>query len=111
MRNVNSSARCWRRAHEQSPLRGCPRGITYDPNLDATEIERLRALSKPGEKVLISSVPDQPAPIIATAWANQLELTTTGDTRLKQSVNEFECSPDAPEPGGNCVGGIGTSLG
>lgn len=84
--------------------------ITYDPNLDASEIEQLRALPKPGEKVLISPVPDQPAPIIATAWANQLELTTTDDTRLEQFINEFERSPDAPEPGGSCVGGVGSPL-
>lgn len=85
--------------------------ITYDPHLEADEIERLRALPQPGEKVLISPVPNQPAPVIATAWANQLELSTTEDGRLEQFVNEFERSPEAPEPGGSCVGGIGNPIG
>ena len=85
--------------------------IAYDPNLEAIEIDRLRSLLQPGEKVLISPVPNQPAPVIATAWANQLELSTSDDGRLEQFVNEFERSPEAPEPGGSCVGGMGNPIG
>ena len=85
--------------------------ITYDPNLEAIEIDRLRSLVQPSEKVLISPVPNQPAPVIATAWANQLELSTSDDGRLEQFVNEFERSPEAPEPGGSCVGGMGNPIG
>lgn len=85
--------------------------ITYDPNLEEIEIDRLRSLAQPGEKVFISPVPNQPAPVIATAWANQLELSTSDDARLAQFVNEFERSPEAPEPGGSCAGGIGNPIG
>lgn len=85
--------------------------ITYDPALAADDIDRLRGFSKPLDKVLISPVPGQEAPIIATAWGVQLELDDASDQRLEQFVNEFEGSRGAPEPGARCSGGIGDPVG
>lgn len=85
--------------------------ISYDPTLASDEVDRLRAFAGTGDKVLISQVAGQPAPVIATAWATQLELADAGDPRLEQFVNEFEGSLDAPEPGGACRGGIGSPVG
>lgn len=84
--------------------------VSYDSGLSEDEIKRLRGFSGVGDKVLISPVADQAAPIIATAWANQLELDDVDDPRLEQFVNEFEGSLDAPEPGGACTGGIGNPV-
>ncbi len=81
--------------------------ITYNPDLDAGQVERLRGYTGGLDKVIVSPVSDQQSLILLTAWANRLELDDAGDARLEQFVNEFEGSTDAPEPGGACSGGIG----
>lgn len=85
--------------------------ITYDPDLSPDDIDRLRGFSRQLDKVLISPVPGQKAPIIVTAWGSQLSLDDASDTRLEQFVNEFEGSPEAPEPGARCSGGVGEPVG
>lgn len=81
--------------------------IAYDPNLASDDIQALRGFVSRTEKVLVSPVAGQSAPIIATAWATQLELHDPTDSRLEQFVNEFSGASSAPEPGGRCNGGIG----
>lgn len=81
--------------------------ITYEPGLAEDQLRTLSGFTGGFDKVLVSPVAGQGSPIIATAWANQLELADAGDARLAQFVNEFEGSFDAPEPGGRCNGGIG----
>jgi len=85
--------------------------ITYDPDLSTDDIDRLRGFSRQLDKVLISPVPGQKAPIMVTAWGSQLSLDDASDTRLEQFVNEFEGSPEAPEPGAPCSGGVGEPVG
>ncbi len=85
--------------------------ITYDPNLGSDDIDRLRGFSRPLDKVLISPVPGQQVPVIATAWGSQLSLHDANDSRLDQFVNEFEGSLGAPEPRGRCSGGVGEPVG
>ena len=80
--------------------------ITYQPSLPQEQVDRLAGFTNRQDKILVSPVADQPAPIIATAWANQLELADASDERLSQFINEFEGSPSAPEPGGSCSGGV-----
>lgn len=82
--------------------------ITYRPEVSASDLETIRALASPVEKVLASPVPGQNSPIMATAWGHQLSLETTDDPRLDQFVAQFAGSLDAPEPGGACTGGIGS---
>lgn len=81
--------------------------IAYDPNLSSDAVRSLRGFVSRSEKVLVSPVAGQSAPIIATAWATQLELDDPTDSRLEQFVNEFSGASSAPEPGGSCSGGIG----
>ena len=82
--------------------------ITYEPSLADGQVSTLRAFTNRLDKVLVSPVAGQGSPIIATAWANQLEIQDAGDARLAQFVNEFEGSAAAPEPGGRCTGGVGS---
>ncbi|VAV93552.1 hypothetical protein MNBD_ACTINO02-1069 [hydrothermal vent metagenome] len=82
--------------------------VSYDPNLSSDEIQTLRGFASPNEKVLVTPVPGQSSPIIATAWGEQLELDDVSDPRLNQFVNEFTRGLTAPEPGGTCRGGVGT---
>jgi hypothetical protein len=81
--------------------------IAYDPTISADEVNSLRGFVSRTEKVLVSPVPGQDAPIIATAWGQQLELDNPDDARLGQFVNEFTGASTAPEPGGRCNGGVG----
>lgn len=81
--------------------------ITYSPDLPDDQINALRSFTNRLDKVLVSPVAGQSSKIVATAWANQLELDDAFDPRLEQFVNEFEGSLAAPEPGGACAGGIG----
>ena len=76
--------------------------ITYRPDIGDSQVNTLRGFTNSIDKVLVSAVPGQSAPIIATAWGSQLELDNANDSRLGQFVNEFEGSLDAPEPGGAC---------
>ena len=81
--------------------------ISYDPSLPADDVRALRGFVSRTEKVLVSPVAGQGAPIIATAWATQLEINDPSDARLGQIVNDFTGSRSAPEPGGSCSGGVG----
>jgi len=85
--------------------------ITYLPDLDPHQIDRLTRFTGGVDKVLVSPVAGQDAPVIATAWGNQLELPDADDQRLEQFVNEFERRSSAPEPGAPCRGGIGNPVG
>ena len=82
--------------------------ITYRSDLASDQIEILRGLARPREKVMASPVPDQGSPVIATAWGTQLQLDGADDSRLDQFVVEFAGSVTAPEPGGACSGGVGS---
>lgn len=82
--------------------------VTYAPGLPDAQVETLRNLGSPTEKVLVSPVANQESPVVATAWGHRLELKDAGDPRLSQFVVEFAGSLDAPEPGGRCTGGVGT---
>jgi hypothetical protein len=81
--------------------------ISYDPTLAPDDIDSLRGFVSRNEKVLVSPVPGQDSLVIVTAWTRQLRLDDVSDTRLGQFVNEFSGSPDAPEPGASCRGGVG----
>ena len=80
--------------------------ISYRPNLPAPQLDTLRKLAKE-RYVLVSPYPGQPAPVIATAWRNQLRLQSAKDPRLEQFVNQFRLSNTAPRAGNGCVLGVG----
>ncbi len=81
--------------------------ITYSPDLPVDQVEALRALSSGHTHVLVSPYPDLPAPVVASAWGEQLVLEGAFDPRLEQFISAFEQGPQNPEPGAPCSGGIG----
>ncbi len=81
--------------------------ISYSENVPDDEVQSLRRFVSRNEKVVVSMVAGQGASIIATAWARQLELDDTADSRLEQFVNEFTGASSSPEPGGRCNSGVG----
>lgn len=80
--------------------------ITYKPDLPIDQLDILRRLARE-EYVLISPYVDLSAPVVASAWRNQLALTGADDLRLQQFVEQFRLSETAPRSGNGCTGGVG----
>ena len=81
--------------------------ITYQPDLPGDQLDVLRRLARPADKVLVSPIEGQESSITATAWRSKLDLNSADDPRLEQFVAEFGGSLSAPEPGGPCTLGVG----
>jgi len=80
--------------------------VTYDPDaLGDAEVETLRD-SIPSTYMLLTPYPGLPAPVVASAWGNQVQLDGVDDPRLADFIEKFRQSPDAPEPGAACTGAI-----
>jgi uncharacterized protein DUF3105 len=80
--------------------------ITYRGELPEEQLDVLRRLARE-RYVLVSPYPGQPAPVIATAWRNQLRLDSAKDPRLRQFVDQFRLTETAPLSGNGCTGGVG----
>lgn len=81
--------------------------ISYQPDLDPLEIAKLEDLTRQSGYRLLSPYPDLPTPIVISAWGYQLQLQQVDDPRLKSFIEKYERSPESPEPGAPCTGGIG----
>jgi len=75
--------------------------VTFRPDLPAADVERLMALADQ-TYVIVSPVPDLPAPVIASAWRAQLRLERADDPRLKSFLATYRQGPQTPEPGAAC---------
>jgi len=84
--------------------------ITYRPDLPEQQLEALRPYGKESY-VILSPYPGQNAPVIATSWRVQLELSGAADPRLRRFVNEFRVSELAPLSGNRCTLGVGDPKG
>jgi len=80
--------------------------VTYQPDLPDDQVAILLDLARQ-QYVLVSPYPGLSAPVVATAWRNQLELTGADDPRLQQFVDQFRVSETAPRSGNGCTGGRG----
>jgi hypothetical protein len=79
--------------------------ITYRPDLSTTEIQRLQAVAT-DDYMLLSPYPGLPAPVVVSAWNNQLRLTGADDPRLARFIRQFKNNPaTTPEFGAACFGG------
>jgi hypothetical protein len=90
--------------------------VTYQPSLANDQVATLRDLvsSKydgPDRYVILSPYPGLPAPIVATAWGNQLEVESVSDARLGQFIDHFREGSQDLEPGAACRQGLGNPIG
>jgi putative peptide zinc metalloprotease protein len=85
--------------------------ITYRTGLPTDEVDKLRPLAAERSHVLVTAMPDNPAPIVASAWGRQLLLDRTDDPRLEQFIRAYRLGSYAPERGGPCEGGSGVAAG
>lgn len=81
--------------------------IAYRPDLAAEEVGELRSLAAGRSHVLVTALPDNPAPVVASAWGRQLSLDRVDDPRLEQFIRAFRLGSNAPERDGPCEGGAG----
>jgi putative peptide zinc metalloprotease protein len=81
--------------------------ITYQPGLPKADLEHLRELANGRSHILVTAFPQNPAPLVATAWGRQLLLERVDDPRLDQFIVAFRLGSNAPERGGLCEGGEG----
>lgn len=82
--------------------------ITHDPNLPAAQLATLKSLAAKSSYVLVTPRAGLPAPVVASAWGLQLQLTSTDDPRLAAFVTKYANGPQTPEQGAACSGGTGT---
>ncbi|MEV7572919.1 DUF3105 domain-containing protein [Pseudarthrobacter sp. NPDC089323] len=80
--------------------------VSYRPDLAADQIADLTAAAGSQPYLLLSPVPDQEAPIMATAWGKQLALQSSSDERLAPFIKKYRQGPQTPEPGAVCTGGV-----
>ncbi len=82
--------------------------VTYSPQLSPQDRATLKSDLAGRSYVLASPYPGLTAPVVASAWGAQVKLSGVTDPRLDQFIKRYANSPSAPEPGGECTGGIGT---
>jgi hypothetical protein len=82
--------------------------ITYRPDLPAAQVARLREIAHRLDYVVVSPYPNLPAPVVASAWATQLQMPAADDARLTPFLDQFRSGAQAPERGSPCEGGTGT---
>lgn len=80
--------------------------VTYQPDLEESEVAALTDAVKSRSFILMSPFPNQRSKIVLTAWGVQLELDNAADARLLTFLNTFENGPQTPEPGAACTGGL-----
>jgi hypothetical protein len=80
--------------------------ITYQPDLPQAAVEELRGLVRGHDHLLLSPFPNLPAPVVASGWGVQLQLTGADDPRLPRFIKRYEQGPQTREPGAACSGGI-----
>ncbi|MGL5853133.1 MAG: DUF3105 domain-containing protein [Phycicoccus sp.] len=83
--------------------------LTYRPDTASTTRDALTRLADRSYLVL-SPLPDQRWPVVATAWGVQLRQERFDEKAVEQFIVEYRMGPQAPEPGGSCSGGTETDL-
>jgi len=81
--------------------------ITYNPDeVSGADLETLQGAARGETYITMSPWPDLESPVVASAWGAQVALDGVDDERLQQFLDRYLESPDAPEPGAACTGGV-----
>lgn len=79
---------------------------TYDPaRITAAQADALQS-ALPDTYTVLSPLEGTTSPIMLTAWGAQVGVDSPEDERIELFVSKYWQSPDAPEPGATCTGGI-----
>ncbi len=83
--------------------------LTYQPDLAEADVDTLKEEIRNENYMIMSPYPNQPSPIVLTAWGVQLEVESPTDPRIREFIDLYEEGPQTPEPGGACTGGLSFS--
>jgi Protein of unknown function (DUF3105) len=78
--------------------------VTYRPDLAAEQVATLTD-AIPDTYMVLSPRDGLTAPVVASAWGSQIELTGVTDPRLEEFIKKYRQGPQTPEPGASCTGG------
>ncbi|MEV8338855.1 DUF3105 domain-containing protein [Leucobacter sp. NPDC077196] len=79
---------------------------TYDPaKVTAAQVKALQA-ALPDTYTVLSPLEGTASPVMLTAWGAQVGVDSPEDGRIGLFVSKYWQSPDSPEPGAACTGGI-----
>jgi hypothetical protein len=78
--------------------------VTYDDSLAEDDVAALVEMVENDPYRLLSPLPEQESPIVATAWGRTLEVDSPDDESLDQFLEAYTNGPQTPEPGAACVG-------
>ena len=85
--------------------------VTYNPEMLAEEeVGTLQNRVRGQNYLLLSPFPNQPSPVVLTAWGLQLEVDSVTDERIETFIERYQSGPQTPERGAACTGGIGNPL-
>lgn len=80
--------------------------LSHRPGAAPEDVQALVALTEVDPAyVLVSPVPDQPAPFMATAWGLQLTADTATDPRLRVFTETYAAGGQGGEKGADCENG------
>lgn len=80
--------------------------ITYDPaQLDAAGVDAIRQ-QLPSSYVILSPYEGLPSPIVASAWNAQIQVDSPTDPRIREFLESYWRSTNAPEPNAACTGAL-----
>lgn len=82
--------------------------LSYQPDAATGDVQALAALTAINtDYVLVSPVPGQPQPFMATAWGLQLGADRPDDPRLRTFTSTYAAGGQGGEKGADCAGGSG----
>ncbi len=86
--------------------------ITYQPNLAAEEIKKIRDLVKGRAYTVVSPSPfgALSKPIYAVAWGVRVGVEKADDKRLDKFIRTYMQGKQTPELGASCSGAIGNPI-
>ena len=84
--------------------------LTYQPNLDAAQVEKLRSLARGRGYMLVSPYiyGALQKPIYAVAWGLRVGVDSADDPRLPKFIAQYMNGKQTPELGAPCTGAIGS---
>jgi hypothetical protein len=82
--------------------------ITYRPDLPQDQVDKLTDIVDGDPYGLLSPLPGQDAPIMATAWGRQLPVDNADDERIEEFLETYASGPQSPELGAACAGSTST---
>jgi hypothetical protein len=82
--------------------------VTYSPDLDEDEVDRLRDEVESDPYRILSPLPGQESPIVLTAWGRQLEVEDTSVREFGRFLDVYTNGRQTPEKGAACAGTTAT---